>query len=64
LQELFKSEAIFGNFAKHWHLGLGLTIIACVALLPRGLVGLPQLISQRLSGTRSLRDGDSPDEPA
>jgi branched-chain amino acid transport system permease protein len=41
LQELFKSEAIFGAFAKHWHLGLGLTIIASVALLPKGLVGLP-----------------------
>jgi branched-chain amino acid transport system permease protein len=41
LQEFFKSEAIFGAFAKHWHLGLGLTIIASVALLPRGLVGLP-----------------------
>jgi branched-chain amino acid transport system permease protein len=42
LQEFFKSEAIFGAFAKHWHLGLGLTIIASVALLPRGLVGLPR----------------------
>jgi branched-chain amino acid transport system permease protein len=41
LQELFKSEFLFGSFAKHWNLGLGLTIIACVALLPRGLVGLP-----------------------
>jgi branched-chain amino acid transport system permease protein len=41
LQEFFKSEAVFGAFAKHWHLGLGLTIIACVALMPRGLVGLP-----------------------
>ena len=41
LQELFKSEAIFGTFAKHWMLGLGLAIIGCVALLPRGLVGIP-----------------------
>jgi branched-chain amino acid transport system permease protein len=41
LQEFFKSEAVFGSFAKHWQLGLGLTIIASVALLPRGLVGLP-----------------------
>ena len=41
LQELFKSEAIFGTFAKHWILGLGLAIIGCVALLPRGLVGIP-----------------------
>ncbi len=42
LQELFKSDAIFGDFAKHWQLGLGLTIIASVAVLPRGLAGLPQ----------------------
>ncbi len=50
LQEFFKSEAIFGNFAKHWHLGLGLTIILCVALLPRGLVGLPGQLRERLAG--------------
>ena len=41
LQEFFKSEDIFGPFAKHWHLGLGISIIASVALLPQGLVGLP-----------------------
>jgi len=40
LQELFKSEAIFGSFAKHWLLGMGLAIIACVALLPHGLIGI------------------------
>jgi branched-chain amino acid transport system permease protein len=39
LQEFFKSQAIFGDFAKHWHLGVGLTIILAVALLPRGLAG-------------------------
>ncbi len=50
LQEFFKSEAIFGAFAKHWHLGLGLAIIACVALLPRGLVGLPAQWRERLVG--------------
>lgn len=42
LQELFQSQAVFGSFAKHWQLMLGLTIIACVALMPRGLVGLLQ----------------------
>ena len=52
LQELFKSEAIFGSLAKHWHLGLGLTIIASVALLPRGLVGVPGQIRERLMGDR------------
>ncbi|MDE2369750.1 MAG: branched-chain amino acid ABC transporter permease [Burkholderiales bacterium] len=40
LQELFKSEAVFGAWSRHWQLGLGLTIIACVAGLPRGLIGL------------------------
>jgi branched-chain amino acid transport system permease protein len=43
LQEFFKSEALFGAFAKHWHLGLGLTIIVSVALLPNGLMSLAQL---------------------
>jgi branched-chain amino acid transport system permease protein len=55
LQEFFKSEAIFGSFAKHWHLGLGLTIIASVALLPRGLVGLPALWRDRLLGRGARR---------
>ena len=40
LQELYQSEAIFGAFSKHWQLMLGLTIIAFVAALPRGLIGL------------------------
>jgi branched-chain amino acid transport system permease protein len=55
LQEFFKSEALFGAFAKHWNLGLGLTIIACVALLPRGLVGLPGQWRQRLQGKAGAR---------
>ncbi|WP_418320735.1 branched-chain amino acid ABC transporter permease [Piscinibacter sakaiensis] len=50
LQEFFKSDAVFGAFAKHWHLGLGLTIIISVALLPRGLIGVPDQIRQRLAG--------------
>jgi branched-chain amino acid transport system permease protein len=50
LQEMFRSEAIFGAFAKHWLLGMGLAIIACVALLPRGLVGLPAQWRARLAG--------------
>jgi branched-chain amino acid transport system permease protein len=40
LQEFYQSQAIFGAFAKHWQLGLGLTIIAFVAFLPKGLIGL------------------------
>lgn len=50
LQELFQSEAVFGEFAKHWHLGLGLVIIGAVALLPHGLVDLPAQLRARLAG--------------
>ncbi len=50
LQEFFKSEALFGDFAKHWQLGLGLTIIGSVALLPHGLVDVPQQLMARLRG--------------
>jgi branched-chain amino acid transport system permease protein len=39
LQEFFKAPAIFGDFSKHWHLGVGIVIILAVALLPRGLAG-------------------------
>ena len=40
LQELFQWQAVFGDFAKHWQLMLGLTIIIFVAVLPHGLVSL------------------------
>ncbi len=59
LQEFFKSEAIFGAFAKHWQLGLGLTIILAVALLPRGLVDLPAQWRARLAGPLASVDGDA-----
>ena len=41
LKETFQSEALFGGFARHWQLPLGLAIIACVALMPNGVVALP-----------------------
>ncbi len=67
LQEFFKSEAIFGAFAKHWHLGLGLTIIVSVAVLPNGLVGLPARLRERLFGgdagrARAARAVPAPDD--
>ena len=40
LKELFQSEALLGSIAGNWQLTLGLTIIAFVAWLPRGLIGL------------------------
>jgi branched-chain amino acid transport system permease protein len=63
LQEFFKSEAVFGSFARHWHLGLGLTIIASVALLPRGLVGLPAQLAARRSGRASQGTEATPGQP-
>ena len=60
LQEFFKSEAVFGEFAKHWHLGMGLTIIASVALLPKGLVGLPAQWRERLVGRTARRQAEAP----
>ena len=40
LKELLQAEALVGPLAGHWQLTLGVTIIAFVALLPKGLVGL------------------------
>ncbi len=48
LKELFQSEALLGPLASHWQLTLGLTIIAFVAALPRGLIGL----GERMRGGR------------
>ena len=49
LKELFQSEALLGPLAAHWQLTLGLTIIAFVALLPKGLIG----IGARMRGRRN-----------
>ncbi len=43
LKELYQSEALLGRVAGFWQLTLGLTLIAFVALLPRGLIGLMSL---------------------
>jgi branched-chain amino acid transport system permease protein len=40
LKEFYQSEALLGPLASHWQMTLGLTIIAFVALLPKGLIGL------------------------
>jgi branched-chain amino acid transport system permease protein len=47
LQELFQWQAVFGSFAKHWQLMLGLTIIGFVAAAPRGLIGLADRLRRR-----------------
>ncbi|SAI40593.1 branched-chain amino acid transport system%2C permease [Bordetella ansorpii] len=64
LQELFQSEAVFGAYAQHWHLSLGLAIIALVALLPDGLIGLPARLrgTGKAPGTHALADASTPDD--
>ena len=50
LKELVQSEALLGPLAAHWQLTLGLAIIAFVALLPKGLIGLSALLRGRSRG--------------
>ena len=54
LQEIFQSEALFGGFAKHWQLMLGLTIIVFVAALPHGLIGLAGRSRRRAAAVRDV----------
>ena len=55
LQEFFKNDAVFGEFAKRWQLLLGFTIIVCVLFLPHGLIGLPARLRRR--GQHGQHDG-------
>ncbi len=61
LQELYQSQAIFGAFAKHWQLLLGLTIIAFVALLPHGLMGIGRQIAARRARAVAATTGEAAD---
>ncbi len=47
LKELLSTEALVGPLAAHWQLSLGLVIIAFVALLPKGLIGLVELLRRQ-----------------
>src|SRR5207248_7405431 len=47
LKEMFQTEALIGALAAHWQMTLGFTIIAFVALLPKGLMGGRAPILQR-----------------
>jgi branched-chain amino acid transport system permease protein len=49
LKELYSSQGIVGPLADHWQLTFGLTIIAFVALLPKGLMGLTARLKTALA---------------
>ena len=53
LKELLSTHAIMGNAADHWQLTLGLAIIALVALLPRGLVGINDKWQQKAAARKA-----------
>jgi branched-chain amino acid transport system permease protein len=50
LKEFFQLESLLGPVAAHWQMTLGFTIIAFVALLPKGLIGLRWRLSAAASG--------------
>ena len=50
-----QSQALFGPLASHWQLTLGLAIIAFVALLPKGLIGLGALAAEAACAWLSRR---------
>src|SRR5262245_52908426 len=47
LQELFSAQALFGDYAKNWQLGMGALIVLIVLLLPNGLGGLLDVFLRR-----------------
>ena len=47
LKEFFATEGFVGPLANHWQLTLGITIIAFVSLLPKGLIGLGERLRRR-----------------
>ncbi|CAN5458109.1 branched-chain amino acid ABC transporter permease [soil metagenome] len=47
LKELLSTHALVGPLADRWQLTLGLVIIAFVALLPKGIIGLAERLSPK-----------------
>ncbi len=47
LKEVLSTQAFVGPLANHWQLTLGLAIIAFVAWLPKGLIGIADRISPK-----------------
>jgi branched-chain amino acid transport system permease protein len=47
LKDALSDHGLVGPLADHWQLTLGVTVIAFVALLPQGLIGLPARCARR-----------------
>lgn len=52
LKELLSTQALVGPLADHWQLTLGLAIIAFVALLPKGIIGIASRLSPSPGGAQ------------
>ena len=61
LKELYSSQGIVGPLAEHWQLTFGFTIIAFVALLPKGLMGLTARLNPAPAAAAAA-GGDGDDE--
>ena len=48
LQEFLSDQALFGDIAKHWQLGMGLLIMGVALFLPQGLAGLMRKVGDRV----------------
>ena len=64
LRELFQTQRIVGPLAPHWQLTLGFTIIAFVALLPKGLIGLGATWKRGAGTPRGARRHDERRRPS
>jgi len=51
LQEFFSAQAIFGDYAKNWQLGMGALIVLIVLLLPHGIGAMLDIFLRRQSYT-------------
>ena len=58
LKELYSSQGMVGPLADHWQLTFGLTIIAFVALLPKGLMGLTARLNPAPPASSATGDDD------
>ena len=54
LQEFLSAQAFFGDYAKHWQLGMGSLIVLIVLVFPHGVGGFIDVFLRRQGWTRSL----------
>ena len=47
VEDLVKDQGVFGAFAKHWQLMMGVLVVLVAVFLPRGLAGLGTLARRR-----------------